>query len=155
MRNRFLAALGVVAVLAVTLTACHGSGSTTSLPTSFTPAASPLVSSTAGQYAQALYEKCVPADALGQVKLAHQLLTDTKAHPNGAWAALLKCAGVDSQNEPAIKDQALTAAEHVKWTDKTAREDYFATTLPKIITQYANIPGVSASASSSSSAATP
>ena len=141
MRTRALAVLGVIAVLAITLTACHGGSSGTSLPTSFTPAASALATSTAGQDARALYAKCVPSDAIGQARLGHRLLTDTSKHPNGAWAALLKCAGVSPQNEPVIKDRALTAAEHVNWTDKKAAKAYFETTLPGIVTAYANIPG--------------
>jgi hypothetical protein len=134
----------LLSISAVMLAACAHNHAAVANP-SVSAAVSSLATSTAGQDARVFVKKCVPTSAVTQVKLGHRLLTDTRKHPNGSWTALLACAGVTPANEPAIKDQALTAAEHVKWTSKPARVQYFEVTLPTIVTSYANIPGVSSS----------
>jgi predicted small lipoprotein YifL len=139
-----MAGLAVAGVVA--LAACGGKHPASS----YTPP--PAVASdqaSARADAQAFLARCVPSDVTAQAKLGHELVTDTKKHPNGSWDRLLGCAGVDKNNEQAVKDQAVTAAEHVNWASKPARDTYFQVTLFQIVQKYASIPGVTPSASRS------
>lgn len=122
----------------------HGASQPAAVP-SISSAASALATSAAGQDVRGLIKKCVPASALAQLQLGHQLLADTSQHPDGAWANLLRCTGVTPGNESAIEAAALTAAEKVNWLSVPARHQYFDATLPNIITSFAAVPGISAS----------
>ena len=132
------------AFIAVALAACH-SGSAA------TPAASALATNSAAQAASKDFQRCFPASQLAQFKEMHQLLKDTKAHPNGSWKTLLSCMGITEQDKPAFEARALAAAEAAGPSLLTHQgvKAYFEVTLPGIAASFATTaaatpsPGVS------------
>lgn len=96
--------------------------------------ASPGASASAAadkQQAEKYVSNCVPADSLAQVQLAKQLATDPDAR-----AKLAACLGIPQDQRQAFEGAALGDAEHVHWSDKSARSTFFSATLPQLAEQY-------------------
>lgn len=135
--------LSLCVILTVLLTAIVLLIAGCSRPGSHSGAA--LATSTAAADAKAIVAKCVPASGLAQAREFTAVVHDTAGKPDGPRARLMNCLGVSPDNRQLILGDIITAAEHVKWSDKTARLQFRDETIPGIITRYANIPGVSVS----------
>ena len=113
------AAAGIALSLTFSVGACSHSGSTTHV--------------TASQKAVAkkdftqLTRKCLPADAVGQVKLVKSL--GTKAGRN---ALLTKC-GIPPERREVTEAKILNAMEHGHLSTHDGRVTFFTVTLPTII----------------------
>lgn len=134
--KKIILAIGAAAV-ALALGACHGNGPGASPGASARVSA--LATNTAVQAVRQDFSRCFPASAVAQIKEVHQLLKDTKAHPNGSWKTLLDCMGITEQDKPAFEAKALAAAEAAgpSLLTRTGLKTYFEVTLPGIAASFA------------------
>jgi hypothetical protein len=138
--TRFSAA----AVLAA-LTACGGGGGGTSSSShTLSPSQSAAIATVRAQ-AQDYLAKCLPApgaSGIAQLNFGRSLLTSDGRQKFTA------CLAIPPANRKAFEGELLTAAEHVKWTDKAQRHTALFVTLPALVQKYhgaapyASIPGV-------------
>lgn len=122
--NKTIAAAASAAVLAAALVGCHGSSSSH-------PAASLAVRSGEAQARTYLFN-CIPSSGVGQVNLGRKLLTKDGRKAFG------KCLAIPQDQRTVFEGAVLTAAEHVKWSDKTQRTTFFTVTAPALAEHYRN-----------------
>lgn len=133
---RWLAAAALSAGIVVSAAACgHHSGSTPyGSSTGSLIHGSPLASVPGADKAaaNAVIKQCLPvtASSADQLKWATAMVNDTKAHPNGARARVVSCAGIPQAKRPAAEAALLTDVEHVRWDKKAARQQFWDVTLP-------------------------
>lgn len=91
----------------------------------------PASASAAKQEASQYISKCVPVnDSLAQIKLAKSL-TDANSRDK-----LAQCLGIPQDQRQNFEADALSSAEHVSWSDKGQRTQYFEVTLPNLAEKY-------------------
>lgn len=84
------------------------------------------------QKAEQYVATCVPQNnTLAQIQLAKQLGTDPASRTK-----LAQCLGIPQDQRQNFEADALSAAEHIKWSDKDQRSQYFEVTLPNLALKY-------------------
>lgn len=122
--KRILAIAALISATAAGATACAPKHST---PARNVPTISASSKAQAQREFKALTKKCLPADALGQVRLAKSLKSSS-----GRAKLAAKC-GIPPKNREAAESKILAAAVHGHLTTKSGRVQFFTVTLPKII----------------------
>lgn len=143
MNTKTILAAGSTVVLAVLLAACGGGGDASSSRT-ISPSESAAIA-TAKAAAQDYVGRCIPlhGSGLAQLNFGRSLLTST-GRQNFAT-----CLAIPKANRKAFEGDLLTAAEHVKWTDKGQRHTAFFVTLPALAKKYHDTPAPGAPATPS------
>ncbi len=114
--KKIITAVALVACAA--LGACSSSHSTTASQ------------KTADAQAKAYVAKCVPSTSLGQIQLAESLSNQASR------LKLEQCLGIPQSQRQAFEAAALGDAEHVQFSNKAARTQFFTVTLPDLAQQY-------------------
>lgn len=125
------------------LAACGGKGGSASAPRSITPSQSAAIA-TARADARDYVGACVPKDAAHQILLGKSLLGKDGRQKFAA------CLAIPKASRPAFEAASLAAAEHVKWSDKGQRRQFFAVTLPALAEKY-HAPAAAASPAATAS----
>jgi len=83
--------------------------------------------------AMVIVRQCTPIGQNGanQLKWATAIMNDTQAHPNGSRHRLWSCAGIPAARQDAAKAALVTDIEHVHWTRKASRQQFYDVTLPQ------------------------
>lgn len=120
MTRKFIAILIVGFGLLIGLTACN------------TAKSSPQSTADKKQ-AESYVSKCVPSSSLGQIQLAEKLGTDPAQRTQ-----LSQCLGVPKDQRQNFEAAVLGDAEHVQWSNKAARTQFYSVTLPNTAEHYRN-----------------
>jgi hypothetical protein len=134
-----------LAAVAVAIGVLAGCGSKTSTVTGGSSTGSlvhgsPLASVPGADKAamKAVVDQCTPASGGGaaQLKWATSMVNDTKAHPNGSRTRLWACVGIPQASRQAAEGDLLTKIEHVTWTSKDSRAQFWDVTMPAWVMQW-------------------
>jgi hypothetical protein len=131
--KKIITAAGILA-LVVSLSACH-SGSASDGASGLAAKATSSAAQQDEKTAQAYLKPCIPQSSVDQITWGKGLIEPGSAGKHNR-EKFTTCVGIPASQRTAFEAAALSAAEKVNWTSKSARKTYFGVTLVNLVEKY-------------------